>query len=144
MPGRSFTVEDYRYGFNGMEVDDEIRGEGNSLDFGARMYDPRVGRFFSTDAMSGDFPNQSPYAFAANSPVYATDLNGDSVWVTITETGRTIRDDGKVVIHHSAVIHITVSVLDMSGTVWTCLGLDGPIWRNLGLSKRPIWAYLVP
>ncbi len=31
----------YRYGFNGMEKDDEISGSGNSYDFGARTYDPR-------------------------------------------------------------------------------------------------------
>ncbi|MFK7059864.1 hypothetical protein V3Q90_06970 [Flavobacterium oreochromis] len=33
----------YRYGFNGKE-DDQIKGEGNSYDFGARIYDPRIGR----------------------------------------------------------------------------------------------------
>jgi hypothetical protein len=30
----------YRYGFNGMESDDEVKGSKNSLDFGARIYDP--------------------------------------------------------------------------------------------------------
>ncbi len=35
---------DYRYGFNGKEKDDEIKGEANSLDYCARIYDPRVGR----------------------------------------------------------------------------------------------------
>jgi hypothetical protein len=35
---------DYRYGFNGMEKDDEVKnGKGNSYDFGARMYDSRLG-----------------------------------------------------------------------------------------------------
>ncbi len=37
MPGRQFSGEEYRYGFNGMEKDDELAGEGNSYDFGARM-----------------------------------------------------------------------------------------------------------
>jgi len=31
----------YRYGFNGHEKDDEIKGSGNSLNFGARILDPR-------------------------------------------------------------------------------------------------------
>jgi hypothetical protein len=33
MPGRSFSSEDYRFWFNGMEKDDEVKGIGNSLDF---------------------------------------------------------------------------------------------------------------
>ena len=34
----------YRYGFNGMEKSDEVYGEGNAYDFGARIHDPRIGR----------------------------------------------------------------------------------------------------
>ncbi|MFC2131101.1 hypothetical protein ACFLSQ_06670 [Bacteroidota bacterium] len=34
-PGRYWQSGDYRYGFNSMEKDDEIKGTGNSLDFGA-------------------------------------------------------------------------------------------------------------
>jgi len=51
MPGRSFTTSNgYRYGFNGMEEDNEIKNiKGSSLDFGARMYDSRLGRWLSLD-----------------------------------------------------------------------------------------------
>jgi RHS repeat-associated protein len=49
MPGRTFNSSEYRYGFGGHEKDDEIKGEGNSLDFGARIYDPRLGRWLSVD-----------------------------------------------------------------------------------------------
>ena len=48
-PGRHGNSGEYRYGFNGMEKDDEIEGEGNSYDFGARTYDPRIGRFKRID-----------------------------------------------------------------------------------------------
>jgi len=48
LDGRTQSSNSYRYGFNGMEKDDEVKGEGNSLDFGARIYDPRVGRWMST------------------------------------------------------------------------------------------------
>ncbi len=34
-PGRYWQSGDYRYGFNSMEKDDEIKGTGNSLDLGA-------------------------------------------------------------------------------------------------------------
>ena len=42
-------VSTYRFGFNGMENDHEMKGTGNSLDFGARIYDPRIGKFLSID-----------------------------------------------------------------------------------------------
>ncbi len=36
MPGRNFnlTTNVYRYGFNGKESDDEVKGEGNQQDYG--------------------------------------------------------------------------------------------------------------
>jgi hypothetical protein len=45
MPQRSFASEGYRFGFNGQEKIDEIKGSGNYLDFKYRGYDPRIGRF---------------------------------------------------------------------------------------------------
>lgn len=68
MPGRSFSSDSYRYGFNGMEKDDEIKGNGNSYDMGARLYDPRLVRVPTIDPLSKKFPNQSPYVFAGNNP----------------------------------------------------------------------------
>jgi RHS repeat-associated protein len=59
-----------------MEKDDEVKGQGNSYDFGARIYDPRVGRFLSLDPLIKDFPNLSPYAYAANNPTLYVDEDG--------------------------------------------------------------------
>ncbi len=64
------------YGFNGQEKDDEVKGQGNSYDFGFRMDDPRLGRFFSRDPFFFYFPNQSTYAFAGNSPIALIDADG--------------------------------------------------------------------
>ncbi|MGI8600074.1 MAG: N-acetylmuramidase domain-containing protein [Chitinophagaceae bacterium] len=80
MPGRGYEVsytKGYRYGFNGMEKDDEVKGEGNSLDFGARIFDNRLGRFLSIDPLAGKNPMLSPYAFAANNPIALIDRNGE-------------------------------------------------------------------
>src|SRR5690606_9621159 len=50
MPGRAWTLGDaYRYGFNGKENDNEVKGEGNQQDYGMRIYDTRLGRFLSVD-----------------------------------------------------------------------------------------------
>lgn len=77
MPGRNYSSDSYRYGFNGMEKDDEFKGVGNSYDFGARMYDPRICRFPSLDPMMNQRVGFSPYEFAANSPIQFIDENGE-------------------------------------------------------------------
>jgi RHS repeat-associated protein len=66
----------YTYGFNGKEKDNEVSGEGDSYDYGARMYDPRIGKFFSVDPKSRQFSYYSPYHFAGNSPILNIDLDG--------------------------------------------------------------------
>lgn len=81
LPNRNGSSVDYRYGFNGMEKDDELKGIGNSYDFGARMYDPRVGRWFAIDRYDEYFPQISPYAYSLNSPLMFTDKNGDFPWL---------------------------------------------------------------
>ena len=62
--------------FNGMLKTNEIAGEGNSYDFGARMHDGRLGRWLSLDPCEMKFPSLSPYNFAANNPIYYVDKDG--------------------------------------------------------------------
>ena len=81
MSERSFSSSDYRYGFNGMEKDDEIKGNGNSYDFGSRIYDPRIGRWMSRDPQSSLFTFLSPYSSFANNPIYFVDEDGAVVKV---------------------------------------------------------------
>jgi RHS repeat-associated protein len=76
MPGRVFSGGDYRYGFNGQEKDDEIKGSGNSYAFEYRIHDPRLGRFLSVDPLESEYPWNSPYAFAENRPIDGRDLEG--------------------------------------------------------------------
>jgi RHS repeat-associated protein len=76
MPGRQFNSNASRYGFNGKEKDDELKGSGNSYDFGARIYDPRLGRFLSVDPDFEQYPFMSPYCYAANSPIKLIDEEG--------------------------------------------------------------------
>jgi RHS repeat-associated protein len=69
-------VEAYRYGFNGKENDNEVKGVGDQQDYGKRIYDPRVGRFLSVDPITGKYPELTPYQFASNTPIQAIDLDG--------------------------------------------------------------------
>ena len=76
VPNRHGSTDDYRYGFQGQEKDDEIKGEGNSLNYTFRMHDPRVGRFFAIDPLSPRYPMLSPYHFSHNSPIATKEIEG--------------------------------------------------------------------
>ena len=87
---RHRSITDYRYGFNGMEKDDELKGEGNSYDFGARMYDPRIGRWFSIDNLHKKYPDLSPYSFTNNNPVVFVDYDGNDFGILIDHVNKSI------------------------------------------------------
>jgi RHS repeat-associated protein len=57
-----------------MENDDELKGIGNSYDFGARMLDPRVGRWFAPDPIL--HPDYSAYSYVVNNPLVFVDPDG--------------------------------------------------------------------
>lgn len=78
MPGREYKLDNslYRYGFNGKENDNEVKGAGNQQDYGMRIYDPRVGRFLSMDPITAKYPELTPYQFARNSPIFGIDPDG--------------------------------------------------------------------
>jgi RHS repeat-associated protein len=75
LPGRYSSSADYRYGFNGMEHDDEIKTDLNSYDFGSRIYDPRLGRWLSPDKVLQS--KESPYSYVNDNPVIYVDRNGE-------------------------------------------------------------------
>src|SRR5690554_6156350 len=66
----------YRYGFQGQEMDDEVKGQGNSVNYTFRMHDPRVGRFFAVDPLATKYPHNSPYAFSENIVIHLIELEG--------------------------------------------------------------------
>ncbi len=68
--------DNYRYGFNGKEKDNEIAGIGNFQDYGFREYDDRIARFNAVDPITKKYPSLTPYQFASNTPIQATDLDG--------------------------------------------------------------------
>jgi RHS repeat-associated protein len=114
MPGRQSPLiagDEHRYGFNGMEMDDEVKSErGTSYDFGARMYDPRVGRWLSRDPLAAKYAEISPYVYTINNPILLIDPNGKEV-VLYNEKGQkvaTISKAGLVIekgMGNSAILH---------------------------------------
>lgn len=80
-----FRLKAYPYGYNGMEKDDEIKGSGNSYDFGARIQDPRLGRWLSVDPKAAKYTSLSPYHFGYNNPIITIDPNGEENIVVTSE-----------------------------------------------------------
>lgn len=82
--GRSWeadSVGGYRFGMCGQEKDDEIYEEGNGLNFGARIYNSRLGKWFSIDPLFAKYPSLSSYNYCANNPIYFIDENGEVIVV---------------------------------------------------------------
>jgi RHS repeat-associated protein len=71
----AFT-KSYTRGFNGALKEDELLGEFNAYDLGARMYSARLGRQLSTDPREAEYAWQSTYAYFSNSPISQIDFMG--------------------------------------------------------------------
>ncbi len=77
MPGRKYEpVNVYRYGFNGMEKDNEMKGDGNSYTTEFREYDPRISRWLSVDPLTKLNSYQSTYVAYDNNPIFYIDPAG--------------------------------------------------------------------
>ncbi len=91
LSGRTVFGNDYRFGFNGMEKDNEATGvDGACLDFGARIYDSRTGRWLSLDPLMMMYPNISPYVFTGCNPVLFVDFDGKDYRVHINHEKKAI------------------------------------------------------
>lgn len=84
-----------RLKYNGKEEQRQEFSDGSGLellDYGARMYDPQLGRWHTVDPMSEKFYPSSPYAYTVNNPVLLIDPDGKDWIITRNED-----KDGRVV-----------------------------------------------
>ncbi|WP_445718030.1 RHS repeat-associated core domain-containing protein [Flavobacterium sp.] len=63
----------------------------NFYDYGARNYDPALGRFFGIDPISEDYYYQTNYQFASNNPVWKIEIEG--LEGQMTNDGTDLQDD---------------------------------------------------
>lgn len=78
MEGRKGGNNDYRYGYQGSEKDDEFHNsEGTSYTTHFRQLDPRLGRWLSIDPKATAW--ESPYVSMGNNPIIYSDVLGDTI-----------------------------------------------------------------
>lgn len=98
MKARDFSSNVSRFGFNGMEKDEETE----TMDFGARLLDGDLGVWLALDPLAAKYPAVSPYAYALNSPLLFNDPDGKDAVVTVQKDPN---GGGKITI--ASTIYIT-------------------------------------
>src|SRR5690554_7270535 len=66
--------DQYKYKFGGKEYQEEF--DVNLYDFGARNYDPSLGRWMNVDPLAEDYYSQSSYQYTLNNPIVYIDPDG--------------------------------------------------------------------
>ncbi|HET6243766.1 MAG: hypothetical protein H0V01_05555 [Bacteroidetes bacterium] len=92
-----------------------------AYDFGARMYDARLGMFTSVDPKFNVFPSRSPYSAFMNNPIFWDDPDGQC---PICPWLDAIVDIGFVAYDVGLLIHEKVTTGSTSGANWAALTAD--------------------
>ncbi len=117
------TQNNYKY--NGKELNEELGLDW--YDYGARNYDPAIGRFFNVDPLA-DAPIQldkSPFAYTWNNPINLTDSTGmhpdwnEDMYSSLTAGGSGSDLDGYIgnKVDEHGPIYVTSTYVDSTGKI---------------------------
>ena len=118
----------YKYKYAGKEWNDELGLD--FYDFGARNYDPALGRWMNVDPLAEKYPNIGGYVYVVNNPIYFIDpdgrwVKGAGLWRNLTSSDARIyaedaaknRPDAEVIKHSSNNFSVSYMNLHNDGNV---------------------------
>ncbi|WP_300600702.1 RHS repeat-associated core domain-containing protein [Niabella sp.] len=86
--------------YNGKELQNDL--ELDSYDYGARMYNAQIGRWFQPDPSSENYLGTTPYNYTLNNPISLFDLDGKDAIITIMTD-----KNGRIIINVTSTIYIS-------------------------------------
>jgi RHS repeat-associated protein len=128
--GNSTAAGGYRFGYNGKEKDNNGELGLTNYDYGARIYNPGIGRWLSLDPLAKKLPSLTPYNFSSNNPVNRIDDDGNTDYDAKLVSSKKVGNTTFKVVN----VNIVYNVLDLS-TVGAVNGAGNMPSAN-ELSKR--------
>ena len=108
-----------KYKYNGKRCTERSRSELEGefgldwYDYGARFYDPIIGRFPSVDPLTEKFYNQSPYVYAYNNPIVCIDIDGLEGYKVTSQDNKTGTTHVKFTFNIKVINSSTASFADV-------------------------------
>ena len=128
-----------RYLYNGKELQDGLQ----LYDYGARLYDPVIGRWNAIDPLADEFDNVSPYNYGMNNPMlYMDPLGLDTLGINSSEPiqkGDAVRlEDGSIVPNLMAEAKVTGYRPVSAGSNLGGSGGNSDVNQGRGWLKSPV------
>ena len=138
MPGRSMnTALNYAlYKYSSKELDEE-----NGINwyyFGARYYDPAIGRWLSVDPLADAYPSLSPFNYALNNPLRYIDPDGKDPLFNIYNDMVLNQYNQFVVYINDRIQKYMPKVLDFTASVSGYASLKFPMLALVSFSAKMV------